>query len=104
MQVTFSPEARDDFARIAEGIAAAGYAARASTFILELRESCLRLARHPERFQLVERFQRYGIRRRVHGNYLIFYRVAGDRVQIVRILHGAMDYEPVLFPEGGAPQ
>ena len=37
------------------------------------------------------------IRRRVHGNYLIFYKVARDRIAVIRILHGAMDYEAHLF-------
>lgn len=39
------------------------------------------------------------LRRRVHGNYLIFYRVSGESVEILHVLHGAMDYERVLFPE-----
>ena len=38
-----------------------------------------------------------GIRRRVHGNYLIFYKVGRDRIVVIRILHGAMDYEVRLF-------
>lgn len=40
-----------------------------------------------------------GIRRRVHGSYLIFYRIGGDAVEILRILHGATEYERALFPE-----
>jgi len=40
-----------------------------------------------------------GIRRRVYGRYLIFYRIEEDTVQIVHILHGAMDYEAILFPK-----
>ncbi len=38
-----------------------------------------------------------GIRRRVYGRYLIFYRVVDDDVEIVHILHGAMDYQSILF-------
>lgn len=53
----------------------------------------------PERYPLLPRHRSSGIRRRVHGNYLIFYRVEGDIVEIVHILHGAMDYEAVLFPD-----
>ena len=48
---------------------------------------------------LVPRFERHGIRRRPYGDYLIFYRVEEDRVAIVHILHGARDYERLLFPE-----
>jgi toxin ParE1/3/4 len=38
------------------------------------------------------------IRQKVHGNYLIFYRVVTDQVQIIHILHGARDDEGLLFP------
>lgn len=34
-----------------------------------------------------------------YGRYLIFYRVEDETVQILHILHGAMDYEAILFPE-----
>ena len=38
--------------------------------------------------------------RRVHGRYLIFYRVNKDRITILHVLNGAMDVEALLFPEG----
>jgi plasmid stabilization system protein ParE len=31
--------------------------------------------------------------------YLIFYRVEANEAQIPRVLHGARDYERVLFPD-----
>jgi len=34
----------------------------------------------------------------VHGNYLIFYVVGRTEVRILRVLHGARDFEPLLFP------
>ncbi|MBV9118553.1 MAG: type II toxin-antitoxin system RelE/ParE family toxin, partial [Acetobacteraceae bacterium] len=37
--------------------------------------------------------------RYLHRNYLIFYRIEADRVVIIRVLHGARDYESVLFPD-----
>lgn len=37
----------------------------------------------------------------VHGRYLIFYRVGKDRTEIIHVLNGAMDYEPILFPSSG---
>jgi toxin ParE1/3/4 len=40
------------------------------------------------------------LRRAVHGNYLIFYRVDPDHVVVVHVLHGARDYDAILFPEG----
>jgi toxin ParE1/3/4 len=48
-------------------------------------------------FPLVPGHHKSGIRRRVHGNYLIFYKVARDRIVVIRVLHGAMDYEARLF-------
>ncbi|MEF3365520.1 type II toxin-antitoxin system RelE/ParE family toxin [Methylocystis sp. 9N] len=39
------------------------------------------------------------MRRRVHGDYLIFYRIQPSAVEILHVLHGAMDYERLLFPE-----
>jgi toxin ParE1/3/4 len=53
----------------------------------------------PLAFPLVPRHVESGIRRRPFGRYLIFYRVMPDRVAIVHILHGAQDYELLLFPE-----
>jgi toxin ParE1/3/4 len=44
------------------------------------------------------RDEAYGIRRCVHARYLIFYRVGETAVNVVRILHGAQDYAPRVFP------
>ena len=74
--------------------------ARAETFVAELYDRCQRLGMMPRAFPLLPNWEDRGVRRRVHGNYLIFYQVAADAVEVLHILHGAMDYEPVLFPEG----
>ncbi|WP_311766823.1 MULTISPECIES: type II toxin-antitoxin system RelE/ParE family toxin [unclassified Burkholderia] len=68
-----------DFA-IAELEAVADYIARdnpqrAVTFVREIRDKCMSLAAMPLAFPLVPRFERYGVRHRVYGNYQIFYRV-----------------------------
>ena len=39
------------------------------------------------------------IRRRVYGNYLIFYRTMSDAVEVLHVLHGARDYENLIFPD-----
>jgi plasmid stabilization system protein ParE len=70
---------------------------RALTFITELREKCLTLAEFPEAFPLVPRYQQFGVRRRIHGNYLIFYAIDGTDIFVLHVLHGAMDYESILF-------
>ena len=97
MIVELSDEAERDLEAIGDTIAA-GDPPRALSFILELREKCLELGDLPERYQLVPRYKSSGIRRRVHGRYLIFYRVRTDKVVVIHVLHGAMDYEPILFP------
>ena len=46
------------------------------------------------------RYEHHGIRRRVHGRYLIFYRINESQITVLHILNGAMDVEAILFPEG----
>jgi plasmid stabilization system protein ParE len=72
---------------------------RAITFVAELRIACATLADLPEGYALVPRYEASGVRRRVHGNYLIFYRVADHVLDVLHVLHGAMDYESILFPK-----
>jgi plasmid stabilization system protein ParE len=31
---------------------------------------------------------------------LIFSRISDDRIEVLHVLHGARDYESILFPEG----
>ncbi len=72
--------------------------ARAETFVDELYDRCQRLAAQPLAFPLLPNWEHKGIRRRSYGNYLIFYRVKSDTVEILHILHGARDYETIIFP------
>jgi toxin ParE1/3/4 len=52
----------------------------------------------PGGFPLVLRCEPFGIRERPYGDYLIFYRILNYTVTILHVLHGARDYEPILFP------
>ena len=99
MIVILAPEAEADLERIGDHIAEAN-PQRALGFVREIRECCDQLSEMPERFPLVPRFAGAGIRRRVHGNYLIFYRSGAGQIDVLHILYGAMDFEPLLFPEG----
>jgi plasmid stabilization system protein ParE len=102
MIVEFTNEAQNDLEQIADYIAR-NNPRRALSFVQELRGKCEALARSPLAFALVPRYEAQGIRRRVHGNYLIFYRVAleEERTIILHVLHGAMDYAAILFEEQG---
>ncbi|MEO7177451.1 MAG: type II toxin-antitoxin system RelE/ParE family toxin [Allosphingosinicella sp.] len=98
MIVRLTGEAEADLEAIGDRIAEDD-TKRAATFVGELRERCLGLARFPKRFPLVPRYERHGIRHLVHGNYLIFYGVEDAAVVVVHVLRGAMDYSGILFPE-----
>ncbi|QKK26842.1 type II toxin-antitoxin system RelE/ParE family toxin [Rhizobium hidalgonense] len=98
MILEFSSEAENDLEQIADYIAEHNLR-RALSFIRELRSKCVDLVDSPNSFALVPRYERHGIRRRVHGNYLIFYRVETAKVVIIHILHGATDYGAILFGE-----
>jgi toxin ParE1/3/4 len=100
MIVRFTSEAEHDLERIADYIAKDN-PSRALSFVLELSDKCLSLAETHQVFPLVSRYEQYCIRRRVHGNYLIFYRVDADQVVIIHVLHGAMDYAGILFVDEG---
>jgi toxin ParE1/3/4 len=97
MIVHLSAEAAYDLETIGDYIARDN-PARALTFLQELRSKCLGLADMPERFPLVPRYEATGVRRRGHGDYLIFYRVEAEKVIIIHILHGAQNYNTTLFP------
>jgi toxin ParE1/3/4 len=71
----------------------------ALTFVLELRDRCRALADMPRAYPLVPRYEHLGVRRWSYRDYLIFYRIAGERIEVLHVLQGAQDYEPILFPE-----
>jgi plasmid stabilization system protein ParE len=96
--VVLTPEAEFDLETIAQYIAGDSVT-RALSFMHELREKCLGLAAAPRGYPLVPRYEHLGIRRRPFGNYLIFYRIGVDAIEVLHILHGARDYEILLFPE-----
>ena len=99
MRVVFANAAERDLEDIGDGIGRDN-PLRALTFVRELRGVALHLGDMPSAFPLVPRYEKRGIRLRVFGNYLIFHCVEADRVVILRVLHGARNYEALLFPEG----
>lgn len=95
MIVHLTAEAEHDLEAIGDYIAQDS-PVRAISFLRELHDQCIGLADMPERFPLVPRYATAGVRRRRHGNYLIFYRVEADKVVVIHILHGAQDYGAIL--------
>ncbi len=72
---------------------------KALSFVEELQQACLQLGEMPGAFAELQLPTLKGIRRRPHGNYLIFYRIGASTIEVLRILHGARDYENILSPE-----
>jgi toxin ParE1/3/4 len=97
MIVVISDAAEAELEAIGDWIAEAN-PTRARSFVMELCRRCEALSDLPRGLPLVPRYEHLGIRRRPYGDYLIFYRVLNDTVEILHVLHGARDYEPILFP------
>jgi len=95
VKVLLSPEAADDLRTIARWIAKDN-PPRTESFINELERACLSLSRRPSRFPVALSLHGEPIRKRVHRDYLIFYRIKPKRVEIMRILHGARDWATLL--------
>jgi toxin ParE1/3/4 len=102
MRVEISAEAERDLESIGDHIARDD-PVRAITFLRELRLKCQGLAKLPNGFPLVSRYEHLGVRRRLHGNYLIFYRIVTERIVVLHILHCAMDYADILFTDRDDP-
>lgn len=96
MIVVYTDEARDDLEGIGDYIAADN-PARALSFVLEISERCEELAEIADAFPLVPRYEHTKVRRRPFRNYVIFYRVTADRVDVLHILNSAQDHEAILF-------
>jgi toxin ParE1/3/4 len=97
MIVVITAAAENDLESIADRIAQDS-PSRALTFIAELRHRCETLIDAPKGYVLVPRYEALGIRRRPYRDYLIFYRLNGETIEILHVLHGARDYEAILFP------
>jgi toxin ParE1/3/4 len=93
--VEFSREALQDLEAIGDWIAQEN-PDRAYRFVRELRVDCANLSDLPERYAIFKTTDMGDIRRKPHGNYLIFYVVGKAVVSISRILHGAQDYSDLF--------
>jgi addiction module RelE/StbE family toxin len=96
MRVVITAAAKADLLAIRRYIGADN-PTRALSFVEELLDRCLVLADTPRAYPLVPRYERFGIRRCVHGNYLIFYRLQTEQIEVIHVLQGARDIEALLF-------
>ncbi|RUM02632.1 type II toxin-antitoxin system RelE/ParE family toxin [Rhizobium chutanense] len=95
MKVVFSRAARADLLAIGRHILEQN-PARALSFMEELHSACVGIADMPHAFVKLRLPRLTGVRRRLFGNYLIFYRIEDSTVRVLRILHGARDYARIL--------
>lgn len=97
MKVVLSKESKADLLEIKEFIKT-NSPKRAQAFTEKLLDRCAALVDMPYAFPIIPRYEQHQIRRVVHENYLIFYRVKNQRIEVIRILHGARDFDALLFP------
>jgi plasmid stabilization system protein ParE len=70
---------------------------RAISFVTEIIAAGEGIADIPRAFPLVPRLEDRGVRRRIVGRYLIFYRIKQEAIEILHVNHSARDYIRSLF-------
>lgn len=95
MKLAFTPRARLDLQEIGDYIARDSQA-QAPRFVDAIERRCKSLLTASERYPLVPRHEARQIRQALHGSYLIFYRIRADRVEVLRVLHGARDIDSLI--------
>lgn len=93
--IVFSAKARVDLIAIADFIASDD-PRQASRFIAALQARCACLTLHPFQGRPAPEIGE-GARLMVFRSYVVLHRVADDRIEIVRILHGAQDRSLLAF-------
>jgi len=95
LTVKLSPAALRDLSEIANYIAKDNYP-RSLTFTDELYDACASLTTNPlghaARPDIGE-----DLRQKVHGKYLILFRVGPKVIRVERIIHGARDLKNMSF-------
>ena len=102
-QLRYTHDANRNLVEIAGHIAAeSGSRDIAVTFTARLRAKCRQLAALPATLGTARPELRADIRSAAHGNYVIFFRYAGERFEVVNIFEGHRDIES-CFDERGDP-
>ncbi len=96
MRLRYSRRFESDLEAIAEYVAREGSNRAAERLVRRIRVRCQELPFQPTAYALWQVRPDLGLRRRVVGRYLVFYRVAGDVVELARVIHSARDLEGLL--------
>lgn len=91
LRITRTPVAVRDLAAITDGIAADNLDA-ALRFYDEVDRLLSLIARYPRIGEAAGHLGQ-GVRRLNLGDYLLFYRLSGEAVDLIRVLHGARDIQ-----------
>ena len=91
MRIHFHTAASADMRRVARETRAAWGEAQAYKYSRQLRDDITSLAEFPLRFPEFDSHP--GLRRMNSGRHAVFYLVLEERIEIVRVLHGASDVE-----------
>jgi toxin ParE1/3/4 len=91
MNTIISAPARADLRKITLWIADEN-PYRAKSFSRELQDAAESIGQFPESYAVVGTLDGFAVRRKVYGNYLIFYSIDAEVINVLRILHGAQDY------------
>jgi toxin ParE1/3/4 len=94
MKVVFTDEAETNLEIIGDYIALDN-PVRAASFVDEIRDRVKDVAIFPEAYPVVGRYRAYEVRRVVFGSYLIFYRISAGSIEVLKIIHGATDFDIV---------
>jgi toxin ParE1/3/4 len=86
-----TPAAVRDLVSITDWIAADNLDA-ALRFYDEVDRLLSLIARYPRMGEAVDQLGP-GVRRHTLGDYLLFYRLSGDGIELIRVLHGARDID-----------
>lgn len=90
-RLTYRAAAIADLRRIARETRAAWGEAQAAKYTAELRDDIISLRELPLRFPESE--GREGLCRMNSGRHAMFYLVVEDRVEVIRVLHSASEFE-----------
>jgi|SRR5450432_4428927 len=92
LDLIYSPEAENDLIECWLYIAADTDPETADRVFIPVWDKCFALLKHPEMGRRRDELAP-GLRSILQGSYVIFYRLTGERIEIVRVLHVARDIE-----------
>jgi toxin ParE1/3/4 len=90
-RINFRTAASADMRKVARETRAAWGEAQAYKYSRQLRDDIKSLTEFPLRFPAFE--SRPGLRRMNSGRHAVFYLVFDDRIEIVRVIHLASDFD-----------